>query len=221
MFKHTRRLHSAFLGATFLGFTAIGGNASAATVGITEWMYNGSEYVELTNLTGSAIDMTGWSFDDDSRTPGTVLLSALGTLAPGESGLLVEGTAADFRTLWGLSAAVKIVGDNLTNLGRNDEINLFDNTNALVDRLTFGDQTFPGTIRTQNVSGNPFTLAAIDFDTVEAGWVLSAVGDAYGSYDAGGLIGNPGTFVPPVPLPAALPLLLSGIAGFAAFRRRV
>ena len=49
-----------------------------AQMRITEWMYNGKldgnslgEFVEFTNVGSSAIDMTGWSFDDDSRTAGT------------------------------------------------------------------------------------------------------------------------------------------------------
>jgi predicted extracellular nuclease len=183
-------------------------------------MYNGSEYIEFTNLTDSVVDFTGWSFDDDSRIPGTVSLSAFGLVAPGESVLLVEAAEADFRTQWNLPATVRIIGGNATNLGRADEINLFDNLNALVDRLTYGDTVFAGTIRTQDISGNPTSLAALDGDDVTAGWILSIVGDAYGSYAAGTFVGNPGTFVPPVPLPAALPLLLSGLAGFAVLRNR-
>lgn len=43
-----------------------------ADVRITEWMYSGGsgEFIEFTNLGSSAIDFTGWSYDDDSRLPG-------------------------------------------------------------------------------------------------------------------------------------------------------
>jgi predicted extracellular nuclease len=194
-------------------------SAQAATVGITEWMYNGDEFVEFTNLTGAPIDFTGWSFDDDSRIAGSVSLSEFGTLLPGESAILAELDATTFRAAWSLPVTAKIIGGNAANLGRNDEINLYDATSKLVDRLTFGDQTFPGTIRTLDISGNPSSLALLDLDT-SAGWVLSSAGDSFGSYTStGGKIGNPGVFVPPVPLPAALPLLLSGLVGFAAIRR--
>ena len=51
-------------------------SAQAATIQITEWMYQGAaekgEFIEFTNMGASAIDMTGWSFDDDSRNAGTV-----------------------------------------------------------------------------------------------------------------------------------------------------
>lgn len=216
------RLRSALTGALLIGTSSVAGTASAVTVGITEWQYNGSEYIEFTNLTLSVIDFTGWSFDDASQTPGSMSLSALGLVAPGETVLLVESTAAAFRTLWNLPDAVKIVGGNVNNLGRTDEVNLYDNLNNLVDRLTYGDQTYPGTPQTLNISANPVTLAALDSDLVTAGWVLSAVGDAYGSYASvgGAYVGNPGTFIPPVPLPAALPLLLSGILGLAVVRKR-
>jgi predicted extracellular nuclease len=203
------------------GFVATPANAT--TVAITEWMYSGDEFIEFTNLTGGAIDFTGWSFDDDSRTPGVVSLSAFGLVAAGESVILAEASAADFRTRWGLAPTVKVIGNNATNLGRNDEINLYNATNQLVDRLTFGDQTFPGTIRTQDRSGNPTSLAVLALDTVTAdGWVLSSAGDAFGSYNVGTapiLTANPGQFAL-VPVPAALPLFVGGLAGLIGLRRR-
>jgi predicted extracellular nuclease len=193
--------------------------ANSATAGpmmrITEWMYAPTgtlgEFVEFTNVSTSSIDMTGWSFDDDSRTPGSQDLSAYGTVAPGESVILTDQPASDFRTAWGLSASIKVIGDNTNNLGRNDEINLYDGTNALVDRLTYGDQTFAGTIRTQTKSGNPISLAALGANN-PAQWVLSSNGDAYGSYVAGGMnagdLGNPGVFtLYQVPEPTSLGLL--------------
>jgi predicted extracellular nuclease len=216
------RLRSALATALLIGTSSVAGTAAAVEVGITEWQYNGSEYVEFTNLSLSVIDFFGWSFDDNSRTPGSVSLSAIGMVAPGESVLLVETDAAAFRTLWNLPLSVKIVELNTNNLGRNDEINLYNNLNALVDRLTYNDQGTAGGPQTLNIGGNPLTLAALDADTAGTGWILSQVGDAYGSYTSatGGFIGNPGIFIPPVPLPAALPLLLSGILGFAVVRKR-
>ena len=46
--------------------------------------------------------MANYSFDDDSRVAGTVSLATLGTLAPGESALIIEGPDAAFRTQWAL-----------------------------------------------------------------------------------------------------------------------
>ena len=57
------------LGAATL-IVSIIGTSEGAGIRITEWLYSGSrgEFIELTNTSDSAIDLTGWSYDD-SRTP--------------------------------------------------------------------------------------------------------------------------------------------------------
>ena len=69
---------------------AVSTPATAAVPGqvvITEWMYNpissGSEFVEVTNIGGEPVDMTDYSFDDDSRTAGHVLAGRSGHARPG------------------------------------------------------------------------------------------------------------------------------------------
>lgn len=204
---------------------ALGTTTSAfAQMRVTEWMYSGnsSEFIEFTNIGAAPIDMTGWSFDDDSRTPGTVSLSGFGIIAPGASALLIEATDASlFRTQWAAMpgiASVPIIAGNPANLGRNDEINLYDHTNAQVDRLTFGDQNIPGSIRTQNRSGwVSFTgLGANDVFQ----WTLSSVGDLQGSVNSATATldtASPGRHV--IPEPASL-ALLAGAAAFGTRRRR-
>jgi predicted extracellular nuclease len=207
-----------------LGIVTLFAAAAQADMLITEWMYDGQigskgEYVEFTNVGSTAIDMTGWSFDDDSRTAGVVSLSAFGTVAAGESVVLTDATAANFRAAWGLSDTVKVIGGNTANLGRDDEINLFDSSAESVDRLTFGDDVmFPGTIRARYKSGNPGSASELGANDV-AGWVLSSVGDAYGSYAAtSGDIGNPGHYA--VPEPTSIVLALIGVVSLIGLRRR-
>jgi predicted extracellular nuclease len=157
---------------------AAAATAASAQIRITEWMYTPvsgqGEFIELTNIGASPIDMNGWSFDDDSRLPGVLNLSAFGVVAPGESVIITDATASAFRTTWSLPASVKVIGGNTANIGRNDEINIFNGV-TLVDRLTYGDESFVGTIRTSGRSGN--TLPAnLGLNTVSA-WTISSVGD--------------------------------------------
>lgn len=211
--------------------------AATANIKITEWMYNASgtagigEFVEFTNLGAEAVNMTGWSFDDNSRTAGSQSLTAFGQINPGESVILTDALETDFRASWNLTASVKVIGGNTNNLGRSDEINLYDQTGTLVDELTYNDQG-TGTVkgpRTQGTSGRPSSLLAIGANTASA-WVLSTVGDVEGSYlslaagaMAAGDLGNPGktSFAPTaVPIPAAVWLFLSALTGFGILGRR-
>jgi predicted extracellular nuclease len=186
-------------------------------MGSTNW-----EYVELTNLGPGSVDMTGWSFDDGPvGTPGAFSLTGLGSVAAGESVVITEGTAAQFRTEWSLGAAVKVVGENNQNLGRDDGINIFDSMNALVDRLTYNDQG-AGNVdgpRTQGVSGNPLSLAVLGTNNASQ-WVVATVGDVYGSVaSASNDIGSPGRFSI-VPEPSTLGLAMLGLLGAFARRQR-
>ncbi len=200
-----------------------------AQVQITEWMYSGSsgEYIEFTNLGPSTIDFSGWVYDDDSRfstvATGGFSLSALGLVKAGESVVITESDASVFRTNWSLPASVKVLGAYTNNLGRADEINLFDATGTLIDRLTYGDTIYPGTIRAQNAGGTPVSIAALGPQTVVPGnWVLAATTDSYGSYLATtGDAGNPGQFIlAAVPEPETYAMLLAGLGVIGTMARR-
>jgi predicted extracellular nuclease len=191
-----------------------------AQMRITEYEYDGSEFVEFTNIGASSVNMNGWSFDDSSRLSGSTDLSAFGIVVAGQSVIMSEASSTDFATAWGLTG-VSIIGGNLQNLGRSDELNLYDNGGALVDRLTYNDQTIAGSPRTNTASGNPKTLAALGANDASQ-WVLSANGDSYGSHTsvapAAGLFGNPGVFQ--VPEPTSFVLAGLGIAGLCLVSKR-
>lgn len=210
---------------------ALSAGSAAAEIRITEWMYSASvsrgEFVELTNAGLAPVDFSGWSYDDDSRTPDVFSLSGFGLVQPGESVVFTESTAGDFRADWGLAASVKVLGGVTNNLGRNDEINIF-NGNTLVDRFAYGDATFPGTIRTQGTSGRPVSAAALGANDPTQ-WVFSVVGDVEGSFRSNGGLGDPGSpgfssFVQPgvavVPVPGAALLMIGGLGLLGAVARR-
>lgn len=192
---------TAVAGALAIALPTAASAADAPSVRITEWMYNpvasSGEFFEITNLGSAPVSLAGWSFDDDSETPGTVPLDSLGTLAVGQSAIVTESADATFRSEWGLGADVKILAGNTTNLGRADEINIFNGPDAvanLVDRLTYNDQG-TGKVkgpRTQGVSGIPKTEAAVGANDASQ-WQLSTVGDAEASWKStAGDIGSPG-----------------------------
>jgi uncharacterized protein len=198
--------------------TALLAAQAPAAVRITEYMYNSTsastgEFVEFTNLGSSAVDLAGWSFDDSSRTAGSTSLSAFGIVAPGQSVVLTDADASAFITSWSIPG-VQVIGGNADNLGRADEINLYDAANNLVDRLTFGDQTYAGTPRTNGTSAWAYISGDGPFGIITSSWVLSTVGDAQGSVQiANSDTANPGRHVVPEPSAClSLSLALIGLA---------
>jgi predicted extracellular nuclease len=186
-------------------------NTMATTIQITEWMYKGTngEFIEFTNVGSTAVDMTGWSYSDTDRMPGDLDLSAFGMIAPGQSVILTDTAVSTFKTAWNLGTAVKIIGSNSnSNLGRADEIHLYNATGIEVDSLIFDDQTGKGP-RTENKS---CTIPQADFalTTASSSWALSAVGVNGSWKSSGNDIGNPGYNNYTIPEPATLIIL--GIA---------
>ena len=183
-----------------VAFASPAGAAVPGQVVITEWMYNPVRERLRVRRDHEHRRRTG-RHDRllvrrrQSRRGNVARSPALGTLAPGESALIVENpAAAAFRTEWGLDRCrSRVAASNTANLGRNDEINIF-NGDTLADRLTYGDQTFAGTIRTARARRAFRRRASRSAPTTSACGSFSAVGDGLGSKaSARGDIGSPGT----------------------------
>jgi hypothetical protein len=191
----------------------IAASVAHSQIRITEWMYLGAngEFIEFTNMGSSPVDMAdNWFYTDSDRGVMDVNLRAFGTIQPGESVIITETEESAFRAAWALGSAVKVIGSNLnSNLGRVDEINVY-HSGTLADRLTFGDNRIAadppagapptaGSIRAQNRSGNPTSLAALGVNDVFQ-WVLASTAaqgeDSFGTYSSvvGGDRANPGLF---------------------------
>lgn len=196
-------------------------STAQAQVRITEWMYSGvgGEFIEFTNLGTTAVNFAGWSYDDDSATPGIFDLSGFGTVAAGQSVVITEDNASTFTTDWNLSG-VQVLGGYTNNIGRGDVINLF-NGGTLVDSLAYGDNSIGGP-RTQGFSGVASTSAALGVNDATQ-WQLSVVGDFEKSYaSANGDIGSPGftSYAAAVPEPETYAMLLAGLGLMGAVVRR-
>ena len=113
----------------------------------------GADWFELTNTSKSAIDISGWKFDDNSNSfAAAVALNGLTSIAAGRSVVFIETatpstTIAAFKTAWfGANAPADLTigsytgaGVGLSNAG--DAVNLFDATGKLVTGISFGAST--------------------------------------------------------------------------------
>ncbi|WP_223693998.1 lamin tail domain-containing protein [Leifsonia poae] len=168
---------------------------------ITEFSYGGlasgahgdGEYTELTNLSPTPIDLSGWVFETGTTATaaGGLPLAPLGTVAPGQSVIVTDLTAAEFRTEWSLGSSVKVLDNNKAhtlNKGPNG-IHIFDPSGAEVDSLTYnGFLSAKGKaawVDAAHVGGKA--------DVAAGGWTIATSGDAEHSYaSATGSIGSPG-----------------------------
>ncbi|HEY0260364.1 MAG TPA: lamin tail domain-containing protein, partial [Lacisediminihabitans sp.] len=167
-------------------------------VKITEFAYGGQiagssvggdgEYVEITNLDSSPVDMTGWAYGT-AAAPGTVSLSGFGTLAPGESAIVTDVTAAEFRSDWGLTDSVKVVNDGSTTLNKGPKtIYLYDAGNTTVDSVTYASGFLSGKGASAWVDA-----AHVGAKADTTGWTISTAGDSEASWtSATKSVGSPG-----------------------------
>ncbi len=204
--------------STLIAFAAMMAISPFAAAGdqdvyITEFMYTGlfGEFVELSNTGSTAVDIEGWVFDDNSSDfhIGTLLAGSSTVMFPGDTIVITEVSQAVFVQAWFIDAGhvipaefAAIVENNSNNLGRADEINIYEDNGVLVDRLNYNDQAPVGYAakgpRTEDVSAVPGPLTVLG-DNLFKNWVLSSVGTG-NAWKAGapapapGPVGSPGQY---------------------------
>jgi len=187
------------------GVSSLGGRTPASVrlagaLRITEFAYGGKvagagggdgEYAELTNIGGGSVDLTGWTYDNSTATAATGLsLSSLGTVAAGESVIVTDLSAAEFRTDWNLKDSVKVLSNGKTHTlnGGPNSIHVYDNTGAEVDSVSYASGF-------ESAKGKAAWVDAahVGAKADTTGWTIATDGDSEGSWtSATGSIGSPG-----------------------------
>ena len=169
------------------------------------------DWFEITNTGATAVNIAGYSFDDDDRISGASGGFPPYVLQSGAS-MVVLNDAPDttFRSLWNLDLSIRVITkseiSNFPGLGSGgDEVNLFNNSGGLVDRFTFGAAT------------EGFSFAKYnDGQSIPGGLSSNNVLGAYESEDPSEDIASPGLSSDvPSPLPPffVIPFQTSVIAG--------
>ncbi len=158
-----------------------------------------ADWWEVTNTSSKAIDLTGFTMDDGSNdATKAVPLTGVGTLAPGQSAVFVEGdaaTTAAFTSAWfGSSVPAGFLigsysGAGVGLSGDGDAVNLFNAAGDRVTGVAFGvSPDFTSLDNAEGVGGFALPLPTIA--------TLSEVG-RNGAFRAHDQVASPGTIVQP------------------------
>jgi hypothetical protein len=223
--------------------------ADPAKLVITELAYGGNaaytgdpgdgEYVELTNVGGTAQDVSGWFFNSSASTTITApaptagrslasLADGSGTnavVAPGESVIITDLAPADFRAEWGLKPSVKVVNDGAFTLKKSGSVYV-SNGSVILDQVSY-DLSKPGKgvsawlsatnlADQQTAAGSTFAFAAAATGTSN-GWTVAALADSEGSWNSASgsprSVGSPGASSLGTSTPAGVRISVLAVAG--------
>lgn len=179
-------------------------SVQAATVSISEvapWSSSnasvGADWFEVTNNGNTALDITGWKIDDNSKSfASAIALSGITSIAPGESVIFLETTSgntattiAAFKTTWfGANVPAGLQVGSYTGSGAGlstsgDEVNLYDASGNLKASVAFG-------VATTNKTFN--NAAGLD-NTAITTLSVAGTNDAFAAKNDAAQIGSPGT----------------------------
>jgi len=129
---------------------------AATDIVITEIMYdpdntlpdNNYEWVEIINTGTTSVAMNGWTLDD-SITGGAAGTIPNTTLNAGEIAIFYNSNITEAEFIAAFSPApgtilIPVTGWRPLNNSGGDAVNIFDNTNTIVDSVTYADDASPG-----------------------------------------------------------------------------
>ena len=203
--------------------------AQFSTLRITEAMSSSgvggtADWWEVTNYGSSAVDITGWTVDDNFMSGSSIALNGITSINAGESVAFLETTTLDsgtvatlissFRTFWGGSAASAQIGyyagSGIGLSSNGDGLVMFSGTTETTPRVTFGAATTGASFYYgYDAAGDPTT-------SPNTNAIVSTVGTLDGQITFASAtilpqnIGSPGTAVAAVPEPSAIALLAIG-----------
>jgi hypothetical protein len=174
---------------------------------VSPWSSGNSPYAadwfEVTNTSPRPLSLAGWKMDDNSNAfANAVALNGVGSIAPGQSVIFIEGdaaAAAAFTAAWfGVDVphgfAIGTYGGSGVGLSTGgDAVNLFDAQGNRVTGVSFGASTSGLTF--DNAAG--LGSATLPLPAITT---LSRVGRD-GAFVAGGETGSPGTIRPDTTAP--------------------
>jgi hypothetical protein len=203
-----------------------GASLAHADIKITEVSAWGSgnapyatDWFELTNTGASAVNIGGWTMDDNSNGTAKVALTGITSIDAGESVIFTENAAtASFLNTWfGGNAPAGLKIGNYTGSGvglstSGDAVNIFDGGGILQANVTFGASPAGPTFATfDNAAGlNNTAISLLSVAGINGAFV--AVNDL-------NEIGSPGR-IAAVPEPETYALLLAGLGLLGVLSRK-
>ncbi len=147
----------------------------------------GADWFEVTNTGAVAVDLTGYRVDDSSNSfASAIALNGVPSIAPGQSVIFLEGTAATaeaFKSFWGVNVPVGTYSGGGIGLSTDgDAVNLFNPAEQRVTGVTFGASTTFFTF--DNSAGVTGAISAL------------SVAGRNGAYTVDGATGSPGAIAP-------------------------
>ena len=204
--------------------------AQFSTLRITEAMSSSgvggtADWWEVTNYGSSAVDITGWTVDDNFMSGSSIALNGITSINAGESVAFLETTTLDsgtvatlissFRTFWGGSAASAQIGyyagSGIGLSSNGDGLVMFSGTTETTPRVTFGAATTGASFYYgYDAAGDPTTSPNTNAIVSTVGTLDGQSTFASATISTAQNIGSPGTAVAAVPEPSSIALLAIG-----------